>query len=218
MPHEGDEFNALDPNHFVELEGRSRLVFGSSWTGIKMRRLDPLTGKPLPAKERVFSVARRPVPRGGPEAIEGPFMFQRQRNYSLFTSYDYCCMGARSTYHTAYGRVWQVTGPFLGRDGGAAPCGSGHRALEGRPAPKGAVAQTGSMRCVPRRRSRLYRVSRLRCPPSRDSAGADCAPGVARRRLAHRGHDVSAGGGRRSARGYSCEACLGRARACLRLA
>ena len=125
MSREGDDFNAIDPNHFVDLEGRNWLVFGSFWTGIKSRRLDPLTGKLLGAQERVFCLARRPVPTGGPEAIEGPFMFERRGNYYLFASYDYCCMGARSTYYTAYGRAREVTGPFLGRDGGAMLCGSG---------------------------------------------------------------------------------------------
>ena len=119
MSHEGDDFNAIDLNHFVDREGRNWLVFGSFWTGIKMRRLDPDTGKFLRGKERVVSLARRPVPTGGPEAIEGGFMFERGGKYYLFASYDYCCMGARSTYYTAYGRSREVTGPFEGRDGGA---------------------------------------------------------------------------------------------------
>jgi arabinan endo-1,5-alpha-L-arabinosidase len=52
-------------------------------------------------------------------------MFQRGGVYYLFASYDYCCKGVRSTYCTAYGRSREVTGPFLGRDGGAMPDGRG---------------------------------------------------------------------------------------------
>jgi arabinan endo-1,5-alpha-L-arabinosidase len=125
MSREGDDFNAIDPNHFVDRAGRNWLLYGSFWTGIKMRRLDALTGKLLPGESRVFSLARRPVPTGGPEAIEGSFMFERRARYYLFASYDYCCMGALSTYYTAYGRAAEVTGPFAGREGGAMLGGSG---------------------------------------------------------------------------------------------
>jgi arabinan endo-1,5-alpha-L-arabinosidase len=125
MSHEGDDFNAIDPNHFVDLEGRNWLIYGSFWSGIHMRRLDPGTGKLARGESQVHPLARRPEPTGAPDPIEGAFMFARGGNYYLFASYDYCCKGARSTYYTAYGRSREVTGPFLGRDGGAMIDGRG---------------------------------------------------------------------------------------------
>jgi arabinan endo-1,5-alpha-L-arabinosidase len=119
MSHEGDDFNAIDPNHFVDLRGRSWLIYGSFWGGIHMRRLDSTTGKLAAREPRVYPLARRPEPTGAPDPIEGAFMFGRRGYYYLFASYDYCCKGARSTYYTAYGRCREVTGPFVGRDGGA---------------------------------------------------------------------------------------------------
>lgn len=119
MSREGDDFNAIDPNHFVDREGRSWLVYGSFWNGIMMRRLDDATGKLADGEPRVHALARRPEPTGAPDPIEGAYLFERGGYYYLFASYDYCCKGVRSTYYTAYGRSREVTGPFVGRDGGA---------------------------------------------------------------------------------------------------
>jgi arabinan endo-1,5-alpha-L-arabinosidase len=125
MSHESDDFNAIDPNHFIDLQGRSWLIYGSFWGGIHMRRLDSTTGKLAQGEPRAYPLARRPEPTGAPDPIEGAFMFQRRGCYYLFASYDYCCKGVRSTYYTAYGRSREVTGPFLGRDGGAMLDGRG---------------------------------------------------------------------------------------------
>ena len=125
MSHEGGDFNAIDPNHFVDLQGRSWLIYGSFWGGIRMQRLDSATGKLAAGEPRVYPLARRPEPTGAPDPIEGAFMFQRGGFYYLFASYDYCCKGVRSTYYTACGRSREMTGPFLGRDGGAMLDGRG---------------------------------------------------------------------------------------------
>lgn len=125
MSHEGGDFNAIDPNHFVDLQGRSWLIYGSFWGGIRMRRLDSATGKLAAGEPRAYPLARRPEPTGAPDPIEGAFMFQRGGFYYLFASYDYCCKGVGSTYYTACGRSREVTGPFLARDGGAMLDGRG---------------------------------------------------------------------------------------------
>ena len=117
MSHEGDDFNAIDPARFADLKGRHWLIWGSFWTGIKMRRIDSRTGKPTDGDLKIYSLASRPEPTGAPDPIEAPFMIERKGFYYLFASYDYCCKGVQSTYYTAVGRSKDVTGPFLGRTG-----------------------------------------------------------------------------------------------------
>ena len=58
----GDDFNAIDPNHFVDRDGAHWLCLGSFWSGIKLFRIDPATGKPPPGELRMHSLASRPVP------------------------------------------------------------------------------------------------------------------------------------------------------------
>lgn len=40
-----DDFNAIDPNLTIDDKGGTWLVFGSFWSGIKLRRIDRATGK-----------------------------------------------------------------------------------------------------------------------------------------------------------------------------
>lgn len=120
-----DDFNAIDPNFVIDREGRHWLSLGSFWTGIKLFRLDPKTGKPLDPAAKPLSIARRPAPAGGPAPVEAPFIVDPGRYYYLFVSYDYCCKGANSTYYTVVGRAKDITGPYLGKDGSALMQGGG---------------------------------------------------------------------------------------------
>jgi arabinan endo-1,5-alpha-L-arabinosidase len=131
MSHHSDDFNAIDPAHFVDLQGQHWLIFGSFWTGIKMRRLDPMTGKPAAGDDKVIALAQRPSPWGAPGAIEAPFMISRNGYYYLFASYDYCCKGVNSSYYTAFGRSKTIEGPFLAREGGDMLHGLGTVILRG---------------------------------------------------------------------------------------
>jgi hypothetical protein len=54
-----DNFNAIDPNIVFDEKGRPWLSFGSFWGGIKMRRIDPITGKPSTADPTLYSLARQ---------------------------------------------------------------------------------------------------------------------------------------------------------------
>ncbi len=130
-----DNFNAIDPNFVQDAAGHGWLSFGSFWDGIKMRRLDDTTGLLSTADTRLYSLARRgreATPRtestaglnekisGLPpdsEAIEAPFIVRHGGFFYLFTSWDLCCRGTHSTYHTMVGRSKSVTGPFLDRSG-----------------------------------------------------------------------------------------------------
>ena len=113
----GDDFNAIDSNHLIDRDGRHWLCLGSFWSGIKLLPLDPATGKPFPNDSRKYSLASRPAPENAPGAIEAPFMIERNGYYYLFTSFDYCCRGASSSYYIVVGRSRDVLGPYVGRDG-----------------------------------------------------------------------------------------------------
>lgn len=115
----GDDFNAIDPNHCIDREGRHWLTLGSFWSGIKLFPLDPATGKPGPAAGTMkkYSIASRPVPDEAPSAIEAPFLIERGGYYYLFVSFDYCCRGAASSYYLVVGRSKKITGPYFGKDG-----------------------------------------------------------------------------------------------------
>ena len=124
---EEDDFNAIDPNYFEDASHHAWLVFGSFWSGIKMRALDPKTGKLLSSDAKLYSLAARlqpsssePPAPGLPanwQAVEAPFLVRHGRYYYLFVSFDLCCRGVKSTYRTMVGRAAAVTGPFLDRGG-----------------------------------------------------------------------------------------------------
>ncbi|WP_260925780.1 arabinan endo-1,5-alpha-L-arabinosidase [Novosphingobium sp. 9] len=124
MSTEADDFNAIDPNFVKDAQGGQWLTLGSFWTGIKLFRLDPKTGKPASGTKPI-SLARRPVPAGAPDAIEAPFILPHGGWYYLLTSFDYCCKGVNSTYYTVISRSRSVTGPYLGKDGSKALEGGG---------------------------------------------------------------------------------------------
>ena len=117
-----DDFNAIDPNIVLDKKGRPWLSFGSFWSGIKMRRIDPATGKPSASDPKMYSLATRAKPAdaaparpGLPadwEAIEAPFVVRHGRYFYLFVSWDLCCRGTKSTYRVMVGRASRVTGPY----------------------------------------------------------------------------------------------------------
>jgi arabinan endo-1,5-alpha-L-arabinosidase len=138
---EGEDFNAIDPNLIVDGGGRAWLSFGSFWGGIKMRRIDPKTGKLSPEDSKLYSIAARerpanppPNPPGLPgnwQAIEAPFLVHHDDYYYLFVSFDLCCRGTKSTYKTMVGRSRQVTGPYEDAEGKSMVKGGGTPLLVG---------------------------------------------------------------------------------------
>ena len=120
-----DDYNAIDPNHFVDRDGRHWLALGSFWSGIKLFALDPATGKLLRTDEKPYSIARRLAPAGAAAPIEAPYLFAHGDYYYLLASYDYCCKGVQSTYYTVVGRSKDVRGPYLGEDGSRMMDGQG---------------------------------------------------------------------------------------------
>lgn len=142
-----DNWNAIDPNFVVDADGNPWLAWGSFWDGIQLVRLDSTMHVAAGAKPatiaRRFAMNTRDVPEseGGPKrylpghyervagqnAIEAPFIFRHGDYYYLFVSWDYCCLGMRSTYRVVVGRSRSVTGPYVDdrgvdmRDGGGVP-------------------------------------------------------------------------------------------------
>ena len=117
MSDKGSSFNCIDPAHIFDREGNRWLSFGSFWTGLKMIRLDPKTGKQSAEDKTIYTLAARPTPQGGLDTIEAIFLMERDGYYYLFASYDYCCKGINSTYYTCVGRSKSITGPYLDKLG-----------------------------------------------------------------------------------------------------
>ena len=130
-----DDFNAIDPNIVLDEEGRPWLSFGSFWSGIKMRRIDPNTGLLSKEDTKLYSIAQRkrpdnppPNPPGLPgdwQAVEAPFIIHHGDYYYLFVSFDLCCRGAKSNYKTMIARSRSVTGPYVDAKGAAMLDGGG---------------------------------------------------------------------------------------------
>ncbi len=102
-----DNFNAIDPDLFVDRDGKLWMSYGSFWGGLRLTELDAKTLKPIGSTR---FVARSP-------AIEAPTIVRRGDWVYLFASYDLCCKGAQSTYNIRVGRARSVAGPYLDRDG-----------------------------------------------------------------------------------------------------
>lgn len=106
-----DDWNAIDPNAVADAAGNWWLVFGSFWSGIKLRRLDTATGMLSKTDTKLYALASH---SGG---IEAPSIISHNGYYYLFVSYDACCKGVDSTYRTMVGRASAITGPYTDANG-----------------------------------------------------------------------------------------------------
>lgn len=127
--HASDDWNAIDPNLVLDARGRPWLAFGSFWSGLKLVRIDPQTGKPAPGA-KIHSIAAR---RNPPDAIEASFIVHRKGYYYLFASYDFCCRGSDSTYNVRVGRSKSITGPYVDESGNPMLDGGGTMIAESGP-------------------------------------------------------------------------------------
>ncbi len=127
----GDDFNALDPTILVDSDSSVWLTYGSYWTGIKQRQIDPETGMLLASKSVRYDLATRPGVPNNP--IEGASLIHHGSYYYLFVSVDYCCEqnAAANNYKEAVGRSTSPHGPFIDEAGTAMMNGGGTVLLEG---------------------------------------------------------------------------------------
>jgi arabinan endo-1,5-alpha-L-arabinosidase len=121
-----DDFNAIDPNLVVENADNVWLNWGSFWGGIKMRMLDPATGKLSGKDETLYSLCVRPQSK----AVEAPFLIKHGDWWYLFVSYDYCCRGVKSDYKVVVGRAAKITGPYVDEQGKSLLEGGGTLVVE----------------------------------------------------------------------------------------
>ncbi len=122
-----DDFNAIDPNLVIDEKGQPWLAFGSFWSGIKMRQIDPKTGLLSSTDTKLYSLASRKRPQNPPpnppglpgdwQAVEAPFIIHHGDYFYLFVSWDLCCRGTKSNYKTMVGRSRHVTGPYVDASG-----------------------------------------------------------------------------------------------------
>ncbi|MBZ5617511.1 MAG: arabinan endo-1,5-alpha-L-arabinosidase [Acidobacteriia bacterium] len=126
-----DDWNAIDPNLFIDKKNSVWLDWGSFWGGIKMKRIDPQTGKLSTGDTTMYSLSsrERAQPVGG--SVEAPFLIKHGGYYYLFVSFDRCCRGANSTYNVVVGRSRKVTGRFLDKTGKPMPEGGGSLVIAG---------------------------------------------------------------------------------------
>jgi len=128
---DGDDFNALDPSILIDDDGSVWLTYGSYWTGIKQRQIDPTTGMLLATNPTRYDLATRP---GIPEnPIEGASLVHHGNYYYLFVSVDYCCEAttAEDNYKQAVGRSFSPHGPFVDENGTPMLDGGGTILLKG---------------------------------------------------------------------------------------
>jgi arabinan endo-1,5-alpha-L-arabinosidase len=105
-----EDWNAIDPSIFLDGD-TPWLSFGSFWSGIKLVRIDAVTGKP--ANDRLTSLAARPKEK----SVEAPCIVKHGRFYFLFVSFDHCCRGVNSDYKIMVGRAERVEGPYSDKQG-----------------------------------------------------------------------------------------------------
>lgn len=140
-----DMWNAIDPNLIFDEKGEPWLDFGSWWNGIKMVKLNSDL-KTISFPEQWLTIASRgrdilklPDSKAGERinAIEGPFIFKKDKYFYLFTSWGRCCTTVDSvTYNIRIGRSEKATGPYFDKDGVDLARGGGTLLLGGDTGPE----------------------------------------------------------------------------------
>jgi len=127
----GDDFNAIDPTILTDTDGRVWMTYGSFWTGIKQREIDPATGMLLASNPTIYALAERPAVQFDP--IEGTSLVHRGNFYYLFASFDFCCKPNPydDTYRIVVGRATSPNGPFTDMNGTPMMQGGGTELLAG---------------------------------------------------------------------------------------
>lgn len=123
---EGDDFNAIDASLMRDISTSAYSVtFGSFWGGIFQI---PMEGDATTAAGQPFNIAHNST---GANAIEGPFVHERDGWYYLFFSSGQCCgydtdfPAPGEEYKIYVCRSQSVGGPYVDRNGVSCLTGNG---------------------------------------------------------------------------------------------
>ncbi|MCD7963432.1 MAG: family 43 glycosylhydrolase [Rikenellaceae bacterium] len=106
----GEGVNVIDPNVFVDEDGRVYLLYGSYKAGLRLVELDPQTGKLKDEANPDVTVLTTTLG-------EAVFLIKHDGYYYIFASRGKCCAGLESTYHVVMGRSKDIKGPYLNKEG-----------------------------------------------------------------------------------------------------
>ncbi|WP_227468146.1 arabinan endo-1,5-alpha-L-arabinosidase [Microbacterium sp. YJN-G] len=112
---EGTDYNAIDAGIVEDADGTPWMSFGSFSSGIRMVELEWPGGLRADDAEPLRLADRGLVEN----AIEAPYIIERDGWFYLFASRGFCCRGVDSTYEIIVGRAEDVTGPYLDAHGAA---------------------------------------------------------------------------------------------------
>lgn len=105
----GEGVNCIDPNVFVDDDGKVWLFYGSYQAGLRLVELDRKTGKLFSEKPEVIIITKA--------LGEGVFLIKDKGWYYIFASRGRCCAGIESTYQVVMGRSKNIKGPYLNKEG-----------------------------------------------------------------------------------------------------
>jgi len=106
----GEGVNVIDPNAFLDTDGKLWLLYGSYQAGLRLVELDPTTGKLKNEEKPEITVLTTTLG-------EGVFLLRSKGYYYIFASRGRCCAGVNSTYQVVIGRAKDIHGPYLSKDG-----------------------------------------------------------------------------------------------------
>src|SRR5258706_2494548 len=86
----GEGVNVIDPNYFMDKDGKGWLFYGSYKAGLRCVQVDPLSGKLINDPPQLTVITKA--------LGEGVFIIKGEGNYYIFASRGICCKGMQSTY------------------------------------------------------------------------------------------------------------------------
>jgi len=105
----GEGVNVIDPNVFIDTNGKEYLIYGSYKAGLRLVELNAATGKLKTDPPEITVITT--------SLGEGEFIIKGPLYYYLFVSRGRCCAGMNSTYQVVMGRSKYVHGPYLNKAG-----------------------------------------------------------------------------------------------------
>ena len=105
----GEGVNCIDPNVFINTDGKEYLLYGSFKAGLRLVELNPKTGKLFTEKPNLTVITTN--------LGEGSYIIKGPKYYYIFASRGKCCAALQSTYQIVIGRSKSIKGPYLNKQG-----------------------------------------------------------------------------------------------------